>query len=119
MIGPDDPDFYDEDDTHAGKGAEVETLPEVFVLQGNYPNPFNPMTTIRVDLPERAEVSVAVYDLLGREVMIVPARVLEAGASRSVEVDGTRLASGTYLYRLQARMEQTVHVATGHMVLVK
>ena len=120
IIGPDDPDFYDDDDdTYAGKGAGTEAAPSAFALQGNYPNPFNPITQIQVDLPERAEVSVAVYDVLGRQVLALPAHVLEAGAARSIAVDGSSLASGVYLYRLTARMESDRHVATGWMTLVR
>ena len=120
IIGPDDPDFYDDDDdTYAGKGAGTEAAPSAFTLQGNYPNPFNPTTSIRIDLPERAAVSVAVYDLLGRQVLALPAQVLEAGAARHIAVDGSSLASGTYLYRLTAQMESARHVATGRMTLVK
>jgi len=96
-----------------------EPLPETFVLHGNYPNPFNPTTTLTFDLPEQAEVSVEVVDLLGRLVMLLPARTMEAGASRTLDVDATPLASGTYLYRLVARTQDAVHVKTGRMMLVK
>jgi len=43
-------------------------LPAEFALHPNYPNPFNPTTTLRYDLPERAEVTLTVYDIIGREV---------------------------------------------------
>ena len=108
----DEPD----DDAAAAKNAGV---PEEFAFFGNYPNPFNPTTRIEVDLPERAEVRVAVYDILGLQVMVLPAKTLEAGARRGFDIDASSLASGTYLYRLTATMEDEVHVATGRMVLVK
>ena len=98
---------------------DVVELPTAFILQGNYPNPFNPTTTIHFDLPARAEVRVAIYDLLGRQVLALPAQILEAGAARRVAVDAASLASGTYLYRLTAQTQNTLHVATGRMVLVK
>ena len=98
---------------------DVAEVPAEFVLRGNYPNPFNPTTTIHFDLPARAEVRVAVYDLLGRQVLSLPALILEAGAARRVAVDGASLASGTYLYRLTAQTQRTLHIATGRMVLVK
>ncbi|MDX1546196.1 MAG: M12 family metallo-peptidase, partial [Rhodothermales bacterium] len=99
--------------------ASVTALPEAFALQGNYPNPFNPATQIRFDLPEDAAVSVQVVDLLGRRVLEVPAQALAAGAGRSVEIDGSALASGVYLYRLIARTATGVQVATGRMTLLK
>ena len=96
-----------------------EELPEVFALQGNYPNPFNPSTRIVFDLPSAAEVSVEVLDLLGRPVLSLGSQSIEAGANRTVELDGSLLASGTYLYRIIARMEGDVKVQTGRMVLIK
>ncbi|MDE0158451.1 MAG: DUF4397 domain-containing protein, partial [Candidatus Dadabacteria bacterium] len=84
--------------------AAGEELPTEFALQGNYPNPFNPSTQIRFDLPATAEVTVQVIDLLGRMVLTLPAQSVEAGANRTVELDGASLASGTYLYRLIADM---------------
>ena len=96
-----------------------EELPTEFALKGNYPNPFNPSTQIQFDLPATAEVTVQVIDLLGRMVLRLPAQSVEAGAKRTVELDGSSLASGTYLYRLIADMESGVKVETGRMVLIK
>ena len=102
-------------------GAETESaeIPEEFALHGNYPNPFNPGTRIQFDLPEPAQVQVQVVDLLGREVMVVPAQEMEAGANRSLELNATSLASGTYLYRLIASGAENRHVRTGRMTLIK
>ncbi len=102
--------------TATAAGAE---LPAAFALHGNFPNPFNPTTTIRFDLPEAAEVRVEVIDLLGRRVMEVPARQVEAGANRSLRLDAARLASGTYLYRVVAAAASETMVGTGRMTLVK
>lgn len=108
-------------DTEASKQGppSAEPVPAVFALKGTYPNPFNPTTTIRLDLPEAATVTVAVSDLLGRVVLEVPAQQFAAGANRSVEVDASPLASGVYLYRVVARTEARTHVATGRLTLVK
>ncbi len=123
VIGPNDPDYYDNDGdgASAAKGAVAasEAVPERFALQSNYPNPFNPTTSIRMDLPEAAQVSVAVFDLLGRQVMTTPVVSLAAGASRSVTLDASALSSGTYVYRVTARMKDAVETGTGRMVLVK
>ncbi len=98
---------------------ESAELPTEFALHGNYPNPFNPGTRIKFDLPESAQVSVQVVDMLGREVMVLPAQEMEAGANRSIELHATSLASGTYLYRLIATGAEQRHVKTGRMTLVK
>ncbi len=98
---------------------ESAELPTEFALHGNYPNPFNPSTRIQFDLPENAQVQIQIVDMLGREVMIVPAQEMEAGANRSIELHATSLASGTYLYRIMATGAESPHVKTGRMTLVK
>ena len=99
--------------------TEAEELPTEFALLGNYPNPFNPSTRISFDLPESARVSIAVYDMLGREVMVLPAQDLEAGANRSVELNALQLASGNYFYQVIATGVSGRHIETGRMVLIK
>ena len=98
---------------------EVAELPETFTLQGNYPNPFNPSTTIQFDLPETADVEIQVFDMVGRVVMTLPAQNIKAGSKRSVQVNASQLASGSYFYRVIARMESKTLVETGRMMLVK
>ncbi len=99
--------------------AEAEELPTEFTLHGNYPNPFNPSTRIQFDLPESARVSLQIVDMLGREVMTLPAQEFEAGANRSMELNAVSLASGTYLYRMIATGAESRFVKTGRMTLVK
>jgi subtilisin family serine protease len=89
-------------------------LPEAFSLEAAYPNPFNPVTTLRYALPEAATVRLVVYDLLGREVARLVEGVQQAGY-HAVAFDGARLASGVYLYRLEAG----TFVQTRRMTLVK
>ena len=98
---------------------EALELPTEFALHGNFPNPFNPTTTLRFDLPETAEISVEVIDVLGRNVMTLPAKQVDAGASRSLEINASSLASGTYLYRVLARTTTGMMIQTGRMTLVK
>ncbi len=76
-------------------------LPGEFVLEQNYPNPFNPRTTIRYQIPEQSRVRLVVYDLLGRKISELVNRVAQPG-SYAVSFDGSRIASGIYIYRLQA-----------------
>ena len=102
-----------------GVETEIEELPTEFTLYGNYPNPFNPSTRIQFDLPESAQVSLQVVDMLGREVMLLPAKEFEAGANRTIELNAINLASGTYLYRMIATGAESRYVKTGRMTLVK
>jgi hypothetical protein len=76
-------------------------LPVAFTLIQNYPNPFNPSTTIKYELPQSAEVTLSVFDILGREVSMLVNERKNAG-SYQVKFDGTGLSSGAYFYRLQA-----------------
>ena len=89
-------------------------LPEAFALHGNYPNPFNPTTTFRFDLPQPAHATLTVYDALGREVATIVAEPLRAGSFRYTWEAG-HLPSGVYLYRLEAGS----HVDTKKLVLLK
>ena len=79
----------------------VESTPTDYHLGQNYPNPFNPSTTIRFGLPERSAVTIKVFNLLGGEVATVVDGIYDAG-ERTVEFDAANLASGVYVYRLQA-----------------
>jgi hypothetical protein len=93
-------------------------LPTEFALHGNYPNPFNPTTNIRFDLPQSADVRVQVYDILGRQVMTMQ-YAMQAGANQTISIDAAHLASGTYLYRVVAEMQGATRAETGKMLLVK
>jgi hypothetical protein len=72
-----------------------------FELFDNYPNPFNPSTTIKFELPTSAHVSLTVFDILGREVSVLVNERRDAGVYE-VKFDGSALASGVYFYRIQA-----------------
>ena len=94
-------------------------VPDAFTIHGNYPNPFNPTTSIRFDLPESAVVHIEVYDLAGRNVMSLPAQQYTAGNNHIAQVDASALASGTYLYRLVAQGAQNTFVQSSKMTLLK
>jgi len=88
-------------------------IPRSFGLV-NYPNPFNPSTTIRVSLPETEEVTLRIYDLLGKEIATLYQGVLTAG-NHDVRWNAGSLAGGVYFCRLQA--ERTV--LTAKLLLIK
>jgi photosystem II stability/assembly factor-like uncharacterized protein len=89
-------------------------IPTDFVLQQNYPNPFNPGTKIEYGLPERAYVTLKVYDVLGREVATLVDKEVNAGYHQ-VTFDGSKLSSGLYFYRLSAGK----YTATKRLMLLK
>jgi hypothetical protein len=72
-----------------------------YALYNNYPNPFNPATTISFDLPRPGDVTLQVFDMLGRVVAVLAQGRMEAGKHQRT-FDATRLSSGVYFYRLTA-----------------
>jgi hypothetical protein len=95
--------------------VEVEVNgPLTFVLKQNYPNPFNPTTKISYTIPERSNVSLKIFNLLGSEVVELVKGEVEAG-SYIIEFNASALPSGIYFYRLKAGS----FVETKKMVLMK
>jgi len=84
-----------------GAVAAEPQVPSELTLSQNYPNPFNPNTTIKFELPRASQVSLRVYDILGREVSVLVHERRNAGV-HEVKFNGSNLASGVYFYRLQA-----------------
>jgi len=76
-------------------------IPSDYRLFQNYPNPFNPSTNIRFDIPAAGNVNIAVYDILGREVLSLADEHKEAG-SYELNFDASMLTSGAYFYRLRS-----------------
>ena len=75
--------------------------PEMFALGQNYPNPFNPSTTISYQLPSRSHVTLKVFNLLGQETAVL-VNGIESPGFKSVQWNASGVASGLYLYKLQA-----------------
>ena len=103
----------------AGIAGDEIQLPTEYALNGNYPNPFNPTTTISYDLPEASSVRLEVYDMMGRRVATLVNADQGAGSYETVwnarNDAGSPVASGVYIYRIQAGSFQAVQ----QMVLMK
>jgi len=97
---------------------EDNSQPNGFRLYDNYPNPFNPLTTISYSIPKASNVSLIIYDLIGQEVARLVDNKKPAGQHR-VTWNATDIASGVYLYRLQVSPPTAGFVQTKKMVLLK
>ena len=101
-----------------GVSVLTNNIPIEYSLSQNYPNPFNPTTNIKYEIPKDANVSIKVYDLLGREVFNY--NEYKQAGSFEVMFDGSNLASGMYFYSLKAETSQRdVFTETKKMVLIK
>jgi hypothetical protein len=109
-----DPSLKLKYDTTVGVEKVAEALPQSFTLYQNYPNPFNPTTTIKFALPVESKVKINVYNSLGQLVETVVDNEMESGY-HEVKFNASRLASGVYLYQLQAND----YVSVKKMLLVK
>lgn len=96
------------------KPDQPKQQPETLALYGNYPNPFNPSTQIRFNLPTATEVKLTVFDIRGKEVTRLIEGRLDAGL-HAITWDAKGVATGIYLYYLQVGNQ----VRMGKMVLVK
>ena len=99
-------DAYGVNDLSLPPPVELETLPEVYALGFNYPNPFNPETTIKYALPRASDVELVVYNALGQTVRTLVAERQVAGRYAftwdATNDRGQAVSSGIYLYRLRA-----------------
>ncbi len=96
-----------------------ETTLATFTLRGAYPNPFNPSTRIAFDLPQDADVTVEVFDVLGRKVFESVPQFVAAGRNRTIDLPGDGLASGFYLYRIAAEIGGETRRLTGRVTVLK
>lgn len=94
-------------------------IPEVFGLGENYPNPFNPTTLISYDLPEASQVTMTVYDMMGRQVKALVQEFQPAGNHsviwNATNDNGTRMSGGIYFYQIKAGSFLQTH----KMILLK
>ena len=91
-----------------------EIMPGAYQLSQNFPNPFNPATTINYQLPVSSHVTLTITDMMGRELAVLVNDEQHAG-SHQIEWDARNYPSGTYFYRLHAGS----FVSVKQMILVK
>lgn len=100
-------------------GVEEIQSPAAFSLDQNFPNPFNPSTTIRFTLPQAADVTLTVMNLIGERIATLVSRPMEQGA-HAILWDASGLPSGVYLYRMEARQGSAqAFVQTRKLLLLK
>ena len=97
-----------------GITRKPDAVPSVFALYDNFPNPFNPVTTIRFDIPKNSDVRLNIFDINGKQVMSLVRGELTPG-SYSISWDASGYASGIYFYKIEAGTFTT----TKKMVLIK
>jgi hypothetical protein len=99
---------------------EVVTIPKSYVLRQNFPNPFNPTTTIEYSVPEAGNIHLTVHDLLGKEIATLVNGYFEAGVY-TIQFDGSSLSSGIYIYKLQAEGSSSgkQFIESRQMILMK
>ncbi|HZW39224.1 MAG TPA: T9SS type A sorting domain-containing protein [Ignavibacteriaceae bacterium] len=85
--------------------------PSKFLLNQNYPNPFNPSTIISFNVPEKSNVTLKVFDMLGNEVATLINEVKDAGYY-NIDFDGSRLTSGIYVYELSHGVYRSIRKMT-------
>ena len=99
--------------------VEDSTIPSDFALHGNYPNPFNPATQIRFDLPNKNDVNINIYNMLGQRVKVFSMPNTPAGTHtitwNATNQSGQPLSAGVYLYQ----MISEDFVKTRKMILLK
>jgi hypothetical protein len=99
--------------------ATLSAVPARFAVHANVPNPFNPATSIRFDLPTTDQVTVDIYDVRGRRVLTLLSARLPAGMQQVTwngrDSRGRSVSSGIYWYRVQTSQEH----ATRKMVLLR
>ena len=100
--------------TIVGIENRLSDLPTVYKLYDNYPNPFNPVTTIKYDLPKNTFVKLVIYDLLGKQIAVL-VNDKQAAGSYEIRWDATNFSSGAYF----CKMETDAYTDIKKMILVK
>ena len=98
-----------------GYAEELLQRPRTFEVYPNYPNPFNPSTTLRYALPDARSVTIAIYSILGQEVYRWQSGRAQSPGTYTRAIDASSWASGIYIYRVQAGKS----MKSGKMTLIK
>jgi hypothetical protein len=93
--------YYDQGPPSSVSGSQDNEIPRSYYLENNFPNPFNPVTTIPFDLPRDSKVNLKIYDISGRLVTTLISGWRNAGYHK-VTWDASNLVSGVYIYHLEA-----------------
>ncbi|MBC7187910.1 MAG: T9SS type A sorting domain-containing protein, partial [Calditrichaeota bacterium] len=104
--------------------AGQQTLPARFALLGNSPNPFNPGTSVRFELPEPAQVRITIYNVLGQPLRELANAAFDAGQHAifwdGKDRQGNQVASGLYICRLEAQAASGArHLFVSKMLLAQ
>jgi hypothetical protein len=92
--------------------------PNEYKLEQNFPNPFNPVTTIQYQLPYDSRVNLRIYSILGKEVAVLADEIQPAGF-KEIKFNGSSLASGVYIYRLNTTASAGSYTSTKKMLYLK
>ena len=88
-------------------GLDNNTIPDVFALHNNYPNPFNPVTNIRYDIPVASDVRIDIYNIAGKKVRTLVSREHQPGRYKiqwnATNEFGSPVATGMYIYKIHAK----------------
>ena len=115
-------EFIDKHNSAISSGStdyELKPIPDRFALQDNYPNPFNPSTTIRYDIATSAFVDIVIYDITGREIARPISKHQNPGYHQTIwngaNQKGEMQSAGIYFYQIQTKE----FVQTKKMLLLK
>jgi len=114
-------EVYSGEELLATKQIDISVeLPKELVLRGNYPNPFNPSTTIGFVQPKEGDVELQIFDTAGRRVQVIRKPSSERG-QQTIRWNASSVASGLYFYRLGLKSDDGAALETrlGKMLLVK
>jgi hypothetical protein len=100
-----------------GVAKSINPVPDGYALTQNYPNPFNPATLINYQLPAASNVTLKVFDILGREIATLVDGMKEAG-NYTISFDGSHLSSGVYFARMTAQEGNAIQYTKGIKLLL-
>ncbi len=107
--------YMDKDGIVLGRGISsinIDILPDKFSVYDNYPNPFNPITTIKYDLPDTRNVNIIIYDLLGRTIRHLDLKKVEAGRHKykwyGTNDFGKQVSTGIYFLQITAGQDTQI-----------